>query len=72
MSFSYYICSIYQVSYPGSTSNVPLLNGTNFSEWKEKVEFTLGVMDFDLALLKEQPAALTETSSPADILTHNA
>ena len=29
------------------TSNVPQLNGTNFFEWKEKLKFTLGIMDLE-------------------------
>ncbi|XP_026458888.1 uncharacterized protein LOC113359480 [Papaver somniferum] len=37
------------------TSSIPFFNGTNFSEWKENVEFTLGVQDIDLALQIENP-----------------
>ncbi|XP_047953490.1 uncharacterized protein LOC125199548, partial [Salvia hispanica] len=54
------------------TSNVPQLNGTNFSEWKEKLEFTLGVMDLDLALLNDKPTDLSYESSSAEITAHNA
>jgi hypothetical protein len=42
---------------------VPVFNGLNFSEWKEQVEFHLGVLDLDLALSEEKPAAITDASS---------
>ncbi|KAF8116094.1 hypothetical protein N665_0022s0024 [Sinapis alba] len=44
-------------------SSVPILTGTNLSEWKEKVEFTLGVLDLDLALREDEPNPLTEEST---------
>ncbi|KAF9685453.1 hypothetical protein SADUNF_Sadunf03G0056100 [Salix dunnii] len=47
-------------------SSVPILTGTNFSEWKEQVEFTLGVLDLDLALLKDKPDPLTDKSTPEE------
>ena len=40
-----------------------MLNGLNFSDWREQVQFHLGVLDLDLALQTEKPAAITETSS---------
>lgn len=43
-------------------TSVTKFNGTNFSEWKEQVEFTLGVLELDMALLKDKPAPLTKTS----------
>ncbi|XP_026398923.1 uncharacterized protein LOC113294761 [Papaver somniferum] len=36
------------------TSSISFFNGTDFSEWKENVEFTLGVQDIDLALQIEK------------------
>ncbi|XP_026452035.1 uncharacterized protein LOC113352433 [Papaver somniferum] len=47
------------------TSSIPFSNGTNFSEWKENVEFTLGVQDIDLALLIEKPI-MNDKSTPED------
>ncbi|KAF9678726.1 hypothetical protein SADUNF_Sadunf07G0065500 [Salix dunnii] len=47
-------------------SSVPILTRTNFSEWKEQVEFTLGVLDLDLALLKDKPDPLTDKSTPEE------
>ena len=35
----------------------------NFSEWSEQVKFHLGVLDIDLALLEDLPAAITDASS---------
>ena len=53
-------------------TSVTKLNGTNFSEWKEQVEFTLGVLELDMALLKDKPASLTETSTPEEKTLFNA
>jgi len=38
-------------------------NGLNFSDWNEQVQFHLGVLDFDLAMLEEKSAAITDASS---------
>ncbi|XP_023638122.1 uncharacterized protein LOC111830472 [Capsella rubella] len=46
--------------------------GTNFSKWKEKVEFTLEVLDLDLALHEEEPSPLTDTSSEEEKILHKA
>ncbi|KAJ9560006.1 hypothetical protein OSB04_005166 [Centaurea solstitialis] len=51
-------------------SSVPLLNGTNFSEWRENVEFTLGVLDLDLALTSEKPPELNDKSTKEDKELH--
>ncbi|XP_058208241.1 uncharacterized protein LOC131321254 [Rhododendron vialii] len=58
-----YVSSLRSVSLHSHASSVPTLNGMNFSEWKEHVEFHLGVLDLDLALRCEKSAALTNTSS---------
>jgi hypothetical protein len=42
---------------------VPILDGTNFSEWSEQVQFYLGVWDLDLALQTEKPPTITNSSS---------
>ncbi|CAH9074220.1 unnamed protein product, partial [Cuscuta europaea] len=44
-------------------NSIPMLNGTNFKEWKENVMIVLGCMDLDLALRTEKPAALKDTST---------
>ena len=42
---------------------VLVFNGLNFSDWSEKVQFHLGVLDLDLAIRIEKPAAITDDSS---------
>ncbi|XP_042983318.1 uncharacterized protein LOC122312714 [Carya illinoinensis] len=42
---------------------IPMLDGTNFSDWKDSVQFTLGYMDLDYALRVEQPPAATDTDA---------
>ncbi|KAL3613331.1 hypothetical protein CASFOL_042843 [Castilleja foliolosa] len=49
-----------------NTSNIPVLNGNNFKDWKENVLISLGCMDLDLALRKEKPPSLTAASSSDD------
>ena len=44
----------------------------NFSEWREQVNFYLGVLDLDLALLEEKSADITATSSEAEKSKHKA
>ncbi|CAD5189110.1 unnamed protein product, partial [Musa acuminata subsp. malaccensis] len=44
-------------------SSVPVLNGTNFKDWKENILIVLGCMDLDLALREDQPASLTKNST---------
>jgi hypothetical protein len=53
-------------------SSVTLFTGVNFSEWREQVNFHLGVQDLDLALLEDKPTALTTTSTEAEKLHHKA
>ncbi|KAM1693553.1 hypothetical protein ACFX2K_033035 [Malus domestica] len=43
-------------------NNIETLNGSNFKKWKEDVEIVLGLMDLDLALREDKPAALTDKS----------
>lgn len=60
------------VSLHSLAPSIPPLNGTNFSDWCEQVQFHLGVLDLDLALRTEKPADLTEESSEDDKYFHNA
>ncbi|XP_059310970.1 uncharacterized protein LOC132062412 [Lycium ferocissimum] len=53
-------------------SSVIVFNGLNFSEWHGQVQFHLGVMDLDLAVLKEKPTAITDTSSEDEKSFHKA
>ena len=52
--------------------SIPSLNGTNFSYWSEQVQFHLGVLDLDLALRTDKPAALMNTSSTGEKSLYNA
>ena len=51
------------ISLHSHASSVLILNGMNFSYWKEHVQFHLGVLDLDVALESEKPAAITSDSS---------
>lgn len=53
-------------------SSIPTLNGSNFSEWYEQVQFTLGVLDLDMALLVEQPEEVTADSTADQVDTLKA
>ena len=49
------------------------INGFNYAEWAEHIQFQLGVMNLDLALAMEQkPAALTDESTDAEKSTYEA
>ena len=60
------------ISLHSHASTVTIFNGLNFSEWREQVNFQLGVLDFDSALLEEKPADITNTRSEAEKLNHKA
>ena len=44
-------------------NSIPVLNDTNFKNWKENVMIVLDCMDLDLALREERPASLNDNSS---------
>ncbi|KAF5458961.1 hypothetical protein F2P56_022953 [Juglans regia] len=52
------------------SSNISILNGDNFSDWKENVLSTLGFMNLDLALRVDEPPIPTESSSLVDKSTY--
>ena len=48
-------------------------NGLNYDEWSEQIQFQLGVMDLDPAIiLDEKPAAITETSTEGEKSLYDA
>ena len=48
-------------------NSVVKFTGLNFVEWHEQIQFTLGIMDLDMAIVSdEQPAAITDSSSEHD------
>jgi hypothetical protein len=48
-----------------------MLNGTNFSDWKEQVQFHLSVLDLDIALheFEKPPIPLIQAVSKKRICT---
>ncbi|ERN17372.1 hypothetical protein AMTRI_Chr02g258510 [Amborella trichopoda] len=36
-------------------AGIETLNGSNFSDWKQKIDITLGILDLDLALCEDEP-----------------
>ncbi|RVX15941.1 hypothetical protein CK203_005678 [Vitis vinifera] len=59
MSFSFRFAS----SISTNVNNIPVLNGTNFKKWKERVMIVLGCMDLDYALKEDRLANLTNAST---------
>ena len=61
-----YVKFYYAVPVPNSlnshVSSVPIFNGLNFSDWNEQVQFHLGVLDLDLAILEEKPATIIDAN----------
>jgi hypothetical protein len=51
-------------------STVPMLNGNNFSEWKENLPFYLGCMELDLVLRVDEPPACMDISTLEEIAKH--
>ena len=67
VNFIIFAASVH-VSLHSHASSVPIFNGLNFSDWCEEVQFHLGVLDLDLALQVEKPAAITVTSNTEEKL----
>lgn len=50
-----------------------MLNGTNFSDWKEQVQFHLGILDLNIALHEfEKPLVPIDTSSAEEKYLYKA
>ena len=58
----YYVVRVLN-SLNSHVSSMPIFYGLNFSDWNEQVQFHLGVLDFDLAILEEKHATITDASS---------
>ncbi|KAL1206619.1 hypothetical protein V5N11_027185 [Cardamine amara subsp. amara] len=41
-----------------NVESIPMLNGSNFAEWKEQLLLVLALMDLDISLREERPDAL--------------
>ena len=46
---------------------ITVFDGSNFSEWSERVQFSLGVLDLDLALITDKPPEATNDSTPEQV-----
>ncbi|RVW62715.1 Retrovirus-related Pol polyprotein from transposon TNT 1-94 [Vitis vinifera] len=44
-----------------------VFDGSNFSKWYERVQFSLGVLDLDLALITDKPPEATDDSTPEQV-----
>ncbi|CAM8964514.1 unnamed protein product [Rhodiola kirilowii] len=53
-------------SVAANLNNIPMLNGTNFEEWKENIKFFLGSMYLDLALREPKSTHLINSISAFD------
>ena len=48
-------------------SGMTIFYGSNISEWYERVQFSLGVLDLDLALITDKPPEATDDSTPEQV-----
>ena len=48
-------------------SGMTVFDGSNFSEWYERVQFSLGVLDLDLTLITDKPPEATDDSTPEQV-----
>ena len=55
------------VSFSDIQCDVPELKGDKYKIWKERILLQLGWMDIDYAIRKDEPPAITDESSPADV-----
>ena len=57
----------YAVPIPNSLNShvsfMPIFNELNFSNWNEQVQFHLGILDLDLAMLEEKLVTIIDVSS---------
>ncbi|CAL0309991.1 unnamed protein product [Lupinus luteus] len=47
-------------------------NGLNYADWSEQIQFQLGVLELDLAIIMDNEPTITETSSEADKTLYEA
>ena len=60
------------VNFNSLVSSVPFFDELNYFDWCEQVHFHLGVLDLDLALQVEKPAAIIDTSTANEKSFHKA
>ncbi|RVW83183.1 Retrovirus-related Pol polyprotein from transposon TNT 1-94 [Vitis vinifera] len=62
----FYFCTV-PTSLHSLASGMTIFDGSNFSEWYERVQFSLGVLDLDLALISDKPPEATDDSTPEQV-----
>ena len=55
------------ISFSDIQCDVPELKRDNYKIWKERILLQLGWMDIDYAIRKDEPPAIADESSPADV-----
>ncbi|KAK4406339.1 hypothetical protein Sango_0640400 [Sesamum angolense] len=53
-------------TFMNSSSQIPMMNGDNFSDWKDQALVTLGCMDLDLAFRVDELPIPTDSSTPTE------
>ena len=66
--FVLYSAFLSATSIYANMNSVPILNGTNFKDWKENMMILLGCMDLDLSFRHPKPDELTDGSTSEDVL----
>ncbi|KAL6329550.1 hypothetical protein AAG906_022101 [Vitis piasezkii] len=59
--------AVFPTSLHSLASGMTIFDGSNFSEWYERVQFSLGVLDLDLALISDKPPEATDDSTPEQV-----
>ena len=59
----YFIVVSIPIALHSHASSIPVLNGSNFSDWSEHIRFHLGVLDVDYALDFEKPDKPTDETN---------
>ncbi|WJX17016.1 hypothetical protein P8452_06978 [Trifolium repens] len=58
---------IQSASFSDIKCDIPELTGDNYKIWKERILLHLGWMDIDYAIRKDEPAGVTEASTPDEV-----
>ena len=63
ISMYIYFATIPSVNFFNMRCDVPELKGDNYKVWKERILLHLGWINIDYVIRKNEPPAITETSS---------
>ena len=50
-----------------NNATIEILSGSNYKRWRSNIEYTLGMMDLDMALREDEPSKTTDESIEAEI-----